>query len=132
MDKLVEHIFIFKGQGEIIDFNGTYTMWKNQEQIQRKSGDQTSSNEDIAIVDQSNSTDPDSSKRKLSYKEKMEMQTIEKRLKQLEKRKSEIERAFLDGTLNSEDIQKMSRELGTIGNEIEESEIRWLELSEFE
>lgn len=132
MDKLVEHIFIFKGQGEIVDFNGTYTMWKNQGNIQKKTNDQESVNVSIPMVDLPNSIDDETTKRKLSYKEKMEMQTIEKRLKQLEKRKADIESSFLDGTLSSDDIQKLSIELGNIGNEIEQSEIRWLELSEYE
>lgn len=132
MDKLVEHIFIFKGQGEIVDFNGTYTMWKNQGNIQKKTNDQESVNVSIPMVNLPNSIDDETTKRKLSYKEKMEMQTIEKRLKQLEKRKADIESSFLDGTLSSDDIQKLSIELGNIGNEIEQSEIRWLELSEYE
>lgn len=127
MDKLVDHMFIFKGAGEIQDYNGTYSEWKAQShnhQSKPKKIIEESLNKPVEAEE--------STKRKLSYTEKMEMQNIEKRLEQIAKRKKEIENSFLEKDLSSEQIQSLSKELGQLNNETDEIEIKWLELAEIE
>jgi len=129
MDKLVDHMFIFKGDGDIKDFNGTYSEWK------RTQTTYSSSNSGGAIQSPKESDDETSEeapKRKLSYKEKMEMKSIEKDLETLETRRKEIEDLFIQGTLENTQINELSIELGTIKTQTDEKEFRWLELSEIE
>jgi len=129
MDKLVDHMFIFKGDGDIKDFNGTYSEWK------RTQTTYSSSNSGGAIQSPKESDDETSEEapqRKLSYKEKMEMKSIEKDLETLETRRKEIEDLFIQGTLENTQINELSMELGTIKTQTDEKEFRWLELSEIE
>ncbi len=128
MDKLVDHMFIFKGDGEIEDFNGTYSEWKAQQKPGSNSSGQSAVSPTIETAKEEVVAEPE---RKLSYKEKMEMQKIEKRLDEIQKRKKEIEQAFLDMNMDSSEIERLSKELGQLNNEADEIEMRWLELAEY-
>ncbi len=126
MDKLVEHMFIFEGDGKITDFNGTYSQWKVQAKAYSKTRKKITPNraiEDTNIVSQ---TIP----RKRSYLEKKEISNIESDLLKLESRKSEIEQIFASGLTDAQSIISLSKELGDIKTRIDENEMRWLELSE--
>lgn len=132
MDKLVDHMFIFQGDGVIQDFNGTYSQWKAQPKDLREgrkpmSGEAKQVVAPVAVE----STETVVEKRKLSYKEKMEMQAIEKRLEEIDKRKKEIGDLFMDAAMDNEKIQALSIESGTLTSEAEDIELRWLELAEF-
>lgn len=127
MDKLVEHMFIFKGNGEIQDFNGTYSEWKAQAKSSNSSKKSEVATSPVAQK-QEEAAAPEV--KKLSYKEKMEMQSIEKRLEVIESRKKEIEEQFMDTSLSGDRIQELSIEIGQLTNEAEEIEMRWLELAE--
>ena len=127
MDKLVDHMFIFKGGGDIKDFNGTYSDWKASVSTYN-----SEIKAQVKELESNEKSKPDTVKRKLSYKEKMEMQTIEKDLKTMEKRQKEIEAMFLSLTLDSQAINELSIELSQIKNLTDEKELRWLELSEVE
>ena len=81
------------------------------------------------IVEENEEESPE---RKLSYKEKMEIKSLEKDLENLEKRRKEIEALFIQGSLENAQINELSIELGTIKTQTDEKEFRWLELSEIE
>jgi len=125
MDKLVDHMFIFKGGGEIQDYNGTYSQWKAQSKLERYQDAGAKSKK----VKKEVAATPDAP-RKLSYNEKKELETIEKDIAKMEKRKKEIEQQFLGGIESNDEITALSVELGDIKNTIDEKEMRWLELSE--
>ncbi len=131
MDKLVDHMFIFEGEGGVKDYNGTYSEWKSgkylakDEMITSKS---TSSKKPAPPKDVDEDTE---GSRKLSYFEKKEFSGLEKEIEKLEKRKGVIEEQFLDTNLTSQEIETLSIELGEIRNDIDTKEMRWLELSEY-
>lgn len=126
MDKLVDHSFILLGNGQIKDFNGKYSEFNSSLFKSKDSKTDENSTQKQEIKDPTVDT-----VRKLSYKEKMEMETIEKELKRMEARKKEIEEMFQDPQLPGEKIQELSIELGHIDKTIESHEERWLELSEY-
>lgn len=129
MDKLVDHMFIFQGDGVLHDYNGTYSQWKEQaNQLKDKRSDSESADKSPKSTVPAEAEE----KRKLSYKEKMEIQSIEKRLKEIENRQKELSEAFMDTTLSNEKLQSLSKEAGMLSSEAEKIELRWLELAEFE
>ena len=126
MDKLVDHMFIFKGDGKVQDYNGTYSEWKVADTAERYKENKVKSDAKPILQ----TTAPEKGGRKLSYNEKQELQQLERDISKLEKRKKEIEALFLSGIENADEITKLSVELGEIKNNIDEKEMRWLELSE--
>jgi len=125
MDKLVDHMFIFKGDGIIKDYPGNYSQWKAQDELDRHTKTSTTVQK---------ATAPESTKeavRKLSYLEKKEMQDIEAEIEKLNKRKSEIEDLFVAGLDDQSKIEALSIELGDIRSRTDDIETRWLELSEW-
>ena len=127
MDKLVDHIFVMKGDGMIKDFNGTYSEYKQSVKNALKE-----KNDKAPKVEKVKTVEPSSVEvRKLGYFEKKEFNEIEGLIKKLEQEKSKLETQFGDTTLSPEKITEMSIRLGEIKNEIETKENRWLELSEF-
>jgi len=124
MDKLVDHIFVLEGGGHIKDFNGNYSEYKRSRKVSQKEILKTASPEPTMVPSAA------SEKRKLSYNEKKEIETIEKDIDKYQKRKKEIEALFLT-ELSGEKISELSKELGDIDKRVEEMEDRWLVLSEF-
>ncbi len=127
MDKLVDHIFVMKGNGQIKDFNGTYSEYKESVKAEQKEKGNTPSK----IEKPKTTVTEETEVRKLSYFEKKEFNEIEGLIKKLEQEKEKIETQFSDTSITPEKITEMSIRLGEIRNEIEEKENRWLELSEF-
>lgn len=125
MDKLVDHMFIFKGEGEVEDFLGNYSQWKDQAKANKYSEKETSKPK----VEKSKQVKVEE-KRKLTYQERKEMQKLESKIEKLTKRKKEIEALFLEGLEDNQKISDLSKELGDINTEVDSSEMRWLELSE--
>ncbi|HHH49523.1 MAG TPA: ABC transporter ATP-binding protein [Saprospiraceae bacterium] len=125
MDKVVDHLFVFEGDGKIKDYNGNYTEYrarKKQAEIEkRKQASPTKTKKEKTK----------SNERKLTYLERKELGRLEKEIEKLEKRKAEITEKFNNTKLSSEDIQKLSIELAQVNNAIDEKEMRWLELSEY-
>jgi len=123
MDKIVDHLFVFEGNGNIKDFNGNYTEYrelqKEQDREQRKAP-QPSKGE----------TAPQKSNGKLSQDERKEMNKLEKEMKKLEERKAEIMELFNSADLVTDQITKLSKELNEVNENLEMKEMRWLELSE--
>ena len=125
MDKLVDHMFIFSGDGHVKDYNGTYSEWK----AQSKNYSNPKAVKAVQQVEDSKSAQEE--KRKLSYHEKKELSDIEMRIDVIENRKKKIQSEFESGDLPSEKIVELSKELGDLNRELDEKENRWLELSEF-
>lgn len=126
MDKVVDHILVFKGEGVIDDFPGNYTQYRQYSALQSK--EETKAD---ASVKEKKSYRNDS-RRRMSYKEKREFEQLEKDIASLEQQQHEIEEALCSGTLSVEELTEKSRLLPKLKEEIEEKSMRWLELSEIE
>lgn len=130
MDKVVDHLLVFKGDGEVNDFPGNYTQYRQWCALQPK---------EMAIkkpcADDNKDKDKKSSRndqrRKMTYKEKMEFEQLSKDIEQLEAEQKQIEDALCSGTLTVEQITELSRRLPEVKDALDEKGMRWLELSEF-
>ena len=127
MDKLVDHMFILEGGGNVKDFNGSYSDYRDEKKRLQNSKSKASKAAPDATTEKS-SDNP--AKRILTNSEKKEFYNIEGDIKKLEKKKKEIEEKFYDGSLNQDQINELSENLLKVKNSIEEKENRWLELSE--
>lgn len=126
MDKVVDHILVFKGEGVIDDFPGNYTQYRQYSALQSKEEAKAD-----ASVKEKKSYRNDS-RRRMSYKEKREFEQLEKDITSLEQQQHEIEEALCSGTLSVEELTEKSRLLPKLKEEIDEKSMRWLELSEIE
>ena len=126
MDKLVEHLFVFEGNGHIRDFLGThveYRMVKKHEEEQRKKAG--SEQKQVAAT----TKEPETPKPGLSGTERNELKKLEREIMQGEARKKEIMERFNAENISPDEIAKLSTELGTLQAALELKEMRWLELS---
>ena len=129
MDKIVDHLLVFRGEGEIKDFPGNYTQFREWESLKPKE-----------LADNKNNTSDTEKKekrefvgeqrRKKTYKEKCEFERLEKEIAALEEEQKSIEEALCSGTLSIDELTEKSKRLPIIKDELEEKEMRWLELSE--
>lgn len=126
MDKVVDHILVFKGEGVIDDFPGNYTQYRQYSALQSKEEAKAD-----ASVKEKKSYRNDS-RRRMSYKEKREFEQLEKDIASLEQQQHEIEEELCSGTLSVEELTEKSRLLPKLKEEIDEKSMRWLELSEIE
>jgi len=126
MDRLVDHLFVFEGDGEIRDFPGNYSLYRieelKKETIANKPEVKTQTNT-------SNSSAPEI-KKKISYKDKREFETLEKEIADLTKEKETIHLKFNDGNLPFDELQQLSQRITEVTRQLDEKEMRWLELSE--
>lgn len=130
MDKVVDHLLVFRGQGEVKDFPGNYTQFRENEKLLLKevcpkssgSESQSSANGKPRLIEK---------KRKLTFKERQEYEQLERDIEALEQEKGDIESALSSGTVSVEDITTMSKRLPMLNDELDEKSMRWLELSEF-
>ena len=127
MDKVVDHLLVFKGQGEIKDFPGNYTQYREWQALQPK--ELSSAGQKPAKVSADTRSERET-KRKMSFKEKREFEQLEKDIATLEDEKKQIENALSSGTLSVEEITQMSKRLPLLNDELDEKSMRWLELSE--
>ena len=136
MDKVVDHLLVFKGQGEIKDFPGNYTQYREysrgEEQEVRGERIEKAKNKSQQSIPLTSHHSPLTSKRKLSYKEKRELEQLEKDIEALEAEKKQIEEALCGGTTSVDEITKLSKRLPVLNDELDEKSMRWLELSEIE
>ena len=131
MDKVVDHLLVFKGQGEIKDFPGNYTQYREWAAL-----------EDVSHAkDAKEAKDPKDAgkasyrhdeRRRLSYKEKRELEQLEKDIAALEEEQHRLEEELCSGTLSVEALTEKSRRLPQLKDELDEKSMRWLELSEIE
>lgn len=131
MDKLVDHLFVFEGEGEVTDFPGNYTQYRTEILAKAKSGNKSETKVGTAITEtQTIIEKPSTAKRKLSFKEKHEFENLEKELPMLEKRKTELNTLIAEGNLPYEKLQEALDDMAKITADLEMKELRWLELSE--
>jgi ATP-binding cassette subfamily F protein uup len=125
MDKVVDHLLVFKGHGEIKDFPGNYTQYREWASLEEN---KTNSSSSTSTAGKPSYHHDD--RRRLSYKEKREMEQLEKDIAALEDEKKKIEEALCGGTTEVEEITAMSKRLPQLNEELDEKSMRWLELSE--
>ena len=129
MDKVVDHLLVFKGDGEIKDFPGNYTQYREWSSLQpRESSKETK--EPKAGKETRQPANNLLQKRKLSFKEKREFEQLEKDIERLEAEQHAIEEALCSGTLSVEELTEKSKRLPILKEELDEKSMRWLELSE--
>ena len=134
MDKVVDHLLVFKGEGEIQDFPGNYTQYREWCRLQPKTegeGAEKKATKPTA-KEQPSATQKKEGKRKMTYKEKREYEQLTKELEQLENEQKTLEEALCCGQLSVEELTEKSKRLPEIKDEIDEKEMRWLELAEIE
>ena len=122
MDKIVDHLFVFRGQGEIENFPGNYSDFRAYEDSADVAQKEENKAEKKDWKQQNNTSG-------LSFNEQKEFQKIEREIKDLEFKKKEIEQLFSDGKVADADIEKKANELQNIIKKMEEKEERWFELS---
>jgi ATP-binding cassette subfamily F protein uup len=127
MDKVVDHLLVFNGQGDIRDFPGNYSDYRDWREVRdRHNREQEKAKEEKTSRVRLND------KRKLSFKERKEMEQLEQDIAALEAEKADIETALCSGTLSVDELTEKSKRLPQLGEELDEKTMRWLELSEIE
>ncbi|WP_020527127.1 ABC-F family ATP-binding cassette domain-containing protein [Flexithrix dorotheae] len=129
MDKLVDHLFVFEGDGEIRDFNGKYLEYRDMEDEKERL--EKLEKEEKKKAPQPKKASGSDSKKKLSYKEQKEFEALEKEIPELELKKEELSAKMNSGEVTDHiALQEISEEIGELMEEIDEKTMRWLELSE--
>ena len=138
-DKVVDHLLVFKGQGEVKDFPGNYTQYREWQALQPKESAKTvekGSKADTmgkgSATNKAGDMREPREKRKMSFKEKREFEQLEKDIAALEAEQKQIEDALSSGMISVEEITRMSKRLPLLKDELDEKSMRWLELSEIE
>ena len=126
MDKVVDHLLVFKGDGEVQDFPGNYTQYRQWSQL----ASQTEAKATPTEKKEKPTTYRNDTKRKLTYKEKIEFEQLENDIAALEAEQAEIEQSLSSGDLSVEEITEKSKRLPVLKDELDEKSMRWLELSE--
>ena len=130
MDKVVDHLLVFKGDGIIQDFPGNYSQYRQWSQLQpNEPKDPKEQKTDKNVKPVSNNP---TQKRKFSFKEKWEFEKLEKEIALLEEEQKQLEEALCSGTLSVEELTEKSKRLPQLKEELDEKSMRWLELSEIE
>jgi ATP-binding cassette subfamily F protein uup len=124
MDKVVDHLLVFKGDGVVKDFPGNYTQYREWQSLKSEKDDieKKTAKEKRSYRNET--------KRKMTFKEKTEFARLDKEIELLEQERSQIEQALSGGTLSADEIVKMSKRLPIVNDELDEKSMRWLELSE--
>ncbi len=131
MDKIVDHLLVFRGEGEIKDFPGNYTQFREWESLKPKELAESKNN----AADNEKKEKREfvgEQRRKKTYKEKCEFERLEKEIAALEEEQKTIEEALCSGTLSIDELTEKSKRLPLVKDELEEKEMRWLELSEID
>lgn len=137
MDKVVDHLLVFKGEGEIQDFPGNYTLYREWSRMQAKdeaeqakpakSGNATAENDGAGTAKRDANFE---NKRKMSYKEKREYEQLTQEIDALTEEQKKLEEELCSGNLSVEELTEKSKRLPEIKDELDEKEMRWLELAE--
>lgn len=137
MDKLVDHLFVFEGKGVIRDFPGNYTLYRFYKDQEKKTGtfsqDAKSSllQAEPEVKEEKPAPKQESApSKKMTFKEKFEFETLEKELPALTKERDELNEKIASGSLPYEELQKVLARIAEVTGQLEEKELRWLELSE--
>ncbi|MDE5421166.1 ABC-F family ATP-binding cassette domain-containing protein [Ancylomarina sp. DW003] len=125
MDKVVEHMFVFEGQGKIRNFPGNYTIYRDTQAEEEQKQKQVEKPVKVKKEKPKSTT-----KTKMSFNEKREFEQLEKDMESLNEEKEELETAMSSGTLSNDDLMTKSGRIQEVIDLIDEKEMRWLELSE--
>lgn len=134
MDKMVDHLFVFEGEGAIKDIIGNYTEYRKQTAADYKKEKQDKDSEpvkEVKVTQLSNQAEKAPEKRKLSFKEKEEFKQLEKDMERLEEEKIDLTNQLSDASASNEQIMKNGNRLAEVVTDLENKTDRWLELSEF-
>ena len=129
MDKIVDHLLVFEGDGKINDFPGNYTQYRQYQLLQPKEAKSTTR---PTAKDSTKASYRNDTRRRMSFKEKMEFERLSKEIEQLEAEQKALEEALCSGTLSIEELTEKSKRLPQLKDELDEKSLRWLELSEIE
>ena len=132
MDKVVDHLLVFRGNADLKDFPGNYTQyrdWKEiQDQLEKEA--EAARQPKQAPASEKNNRPQNEQKKKLSFKERKEFEALEEEIPALEAEKAELETAMSSGTLSNDELMAKSERIAKVIEEIDEKTMRWLELSE--
>ena len=128
MDKVVDHLLVFRGCGDIKDFPGNYTQFREWQKLQ--SENEQTAKPAVTEENKDRNRTRNQEKKKLSFKEKQEYERLEKEISQLEAEQQEIEQKLCSGELPIDKITEYSIRLPILKDELDEKSMRWLELSE--
>ncbi len=129
MDKVVDHLLVFRGQGEIKDFPGNYTQYREWLTLQPNAGAAAGS---VKEASQPKKDYHHDERRRMTFKERREFEQLEKDIAALEAEKKQIEEALCGGTTSVDEINRLSKRLAVVNDELDEKSMRWLELGEIE
>ena len=127
MDKVVDHLFVFHGEGKVQDFPGNYTQYRETSKELRGSEVQ-----ELRSLEVKGTKTKTEQKRRLSFKEKKELEELEVRMPQLEEEKTQLETLLSGGSNSADEIAQASKRYQEVQEELDEAEMRWLVLSEIE
>ena len=129
MDKVVDHLLVFKGQGEVQDFPGNYTQYREWAALE---SDHSSSARNSKTSVNANKSYRHDDRRRMSFKEKREFEQLEREIASLEEEQRQLEEQLCSGRLSVEELTEKSKRLPLLKDELDEKSMRWLELSEIE
>ena len=132
MDKVVDHLLVFRGNADLKDFPGNYTQYRDWKEVQdqlEKEAEAARQPKQTPVPEKNNRPQPEQ-KKKLTFKERKEFEALEMEIPQLEAEKAELETAMSSGTLSNDELMAKSERIAKVIEEIDEKTMRWLELSE--
>ena len=130
-DKVVDHMLVFKGEGNIQDFPGNYTQYREWSRLKTEEENKNKVTKDSSTIKKKNDYHNDT-RRRMSFKEKYEFQQLSKEIELLEQEQKNIEEALCSGELSVDELTEKSKRLPKLKDELDEKSLRWLELSELE
>jgi len=130
MDKIVDHLFVFEGNGVVRDYPGNFTQYRLEEVFAKKLKEETEKAEQVAVTAPVAEQPAIAAGKKLSFKEKRELEQLDMDIPKLEAEKSRLEQEMSTGVMEYEALQQAAERIQRINSELEEKELRWLELSE--
>ena len=131
MDKVVDHLLVFKGEAEIQDFPGNYTQFRDFQKMKSKEEEQQKPTKNSSPTANEQKKDyRNNTKRKMSFKEKREYEQLSDKIAQLEEEKQQLEEELCSGNLSVDQLTEKSKRLPILKDELDELELRWLELAE--
>lgn len=129
MDKVVDHVFVFEGDGKVKDFNGNYSEYKERFETSPFKSETPKEDKKADVEEAPVSDEPE--KRKLTYEERKVFSRLEKEISKLEERKKEIHELFLDTTKTPEELTDLTKELGALQDTLDDREEKWMEMVDF-
>ena len=131
MDKVVDHLLVFKGQGEVDDFPGNYSQYRDYQSLKEKEEVREQKEARSAADTRKPVHEGSDRRRKLTFKEKQEYETLEREIAELEAEKASIHEQLASGSLEVDEITALSKRLPELDDELDAKSMRWLELSEW-